>query len=189
MRRKNYILIAEILGTLAAVFLVVILFMEASVLMLDVEGVSDQVAALTSQAEVDDVEGYGALIDLLGLTLGSASAFALFALGLLVMMLALPALICAIIARVSYRPGKRGRYVVLTILALGPLALIALAALVLGTGSHPSVFWIGAFLFEAAVIAYCIIATSRLLKDDREAEGDGGGSFGGDYVPSPEDAR
>ena len=189
MQRKNYILIAEILGTLIAVFLGILLFMEAEMLMLGMDGMSDQVAALTSQTEIDDVEGYGALVDLLGLTLGSASAFALFALALLVMMLAFPALVCAIIARVSYRPGKHGRYVVLTILALGPLVLFAIAALVLCTGSAFSGFWLGAFLLEAAVIAYCIVATSRLLKADGEAGGDVGGPYGGDYVPAPEDAQ
>ncbi len=189
MQRKNYILIAEILGTLVAVFLGVLLFMEAEMLMLDVDGMSDQVVALTSQGELDDVEGYGALVDLLGLTLGSVSAFALLALGLLVMMLAFPALLCAIIARVSFRPGKHGRYVVLTILALGPLVLFDIAALVLCTGSMLSVFWLGTFLLETAIIAYCIVATSRLLKADGEAGGDVGGPYGGDYVPAPEDAR
>ena len=104
-------------------------------------------------------------------------------------MLAFPALLCAIIARVSFRPGKHGRYVVLTILALGPLVLFDIAALVLCTGSMLSVFWLGTFLLETAIIAYCIVATSRLLKADRAAEGDAGGPYGGDYVPAPEDAR
>lgn len=187
MRRHNRILIAEIVGIVVAMALGVVFLVGASVLLDGIQVLTDQVVSTTAQGQVDDVEGYGALVDLVAIGFGDAGILALVMLGMLQGALAFGSLIFAIIARVSHRPGKKGRYVVLTVLTLAPLGLIAIVALTFAFGDESGLLWAVFALVEFACIIYSIFETTRMLRDDQNYVSGGFGQ--GDFVPAPEDAR
>ncbi|MGI6220470.1 MAG: hypothetical protein ACOYIP_01145 [Coriobacteriales bacterium] len=188
MRRQTRILIVELVGALVAILIGVVLLVGASVLLDGIKVLSDQVVPATSQGEISDPEGYGMLVNMLGLALGDVGIMAVILLAFVEIVLAIGSLLFTIIARVAYRPGKRGRYVVLTALALAPLAIIAIVAFTFAFGDTTGLFWTIVALIEVAVVAYGIFETIRLLKGD-DGAGPGEGSYDGDYVPAPEDAR
>ena len=188
MRRCNRILIAELIGVIVAIFAGAIVFTGGALLLDGIDILSDQIVATTAQGDVGDVEGYGALLDLMGITFGGVGMIALLMLAFVECALAIGSLLFTIIARVSYRPGKKGRYAVLTALALAPLGLLAIVSLMFAFGEGVSGLWLATALIEAAVVVYSIFETARMLGDG--ANVDPGGAYGdGAYVPPPEEAR
>ena len=189
MARKNRILIVELVGAVVALVLGTALFFAATTLATGIDQIVGEISSAASQGgEIGDVEGYGILLDLGTVAVGDIGVFALMMLAVFAMALVPPAVLFAIIARISCRPRKHGRYVVLTALALAPLAIIAAVSITFAFGDGVRIFWIGAFLIELAVIVYCVQETSRMFKEDGPVD-PAGPYDGGSYVPSPEDAR